>query len=89
MTYLWMQFPLPYSLEKIRPIAKLHICDLCAGVWIYGVLSFFMGLDLLEVLGFSYVPLISELVTGGMVSFVVHVFTLGWKEKFRNTLIIE
>lgn len=48
-----------------------------------------MGLDLLEVLGFSYVPVISELVTGGMVSFVVHVFILGWKEKFRNTLIIE
>lgn len=88
LIYLWFQFPLSESIEKHESIAKLHHCDLCAGVWIYGILSFAMGLSLLAVLGFRYVPVLSELVTGGVVSFLVHIFTIGWKEKFYNTLVI-
>ena len=86
--YLWQSFPLPAALEKFRVIEKLHNCDLCAGVWIYGILSLFLGMDLLQVLGFSYVPLVSEFVTGGVVSFVVHIFSIGWHEKFNNILVV-
>lgn len=85
LIYLWQQFPLP---EINRTIDKLHNCDLCSGVWIYGVLSFCMQLSLLEVLGFQYVPVVSEIVTGGMTSFVVWIFVAGWKEKFSDTLVI-
>lgn len=86
--YLWQQFPLPVFLEKSKVIEKLHNCDLCAGVWIYGLLGLFLGMDLLQVLGFSYIPLVSEAITGGLISFVVHIFSIGWKEKFNNILVV-
>jgi hypothetical protein len=86
--YLWQQFPLPALLEKYKTVEKLHSCDLCAGVWIYGILSLFLGMSLLEVLGFSYIPVVSEVVTGGIISFVVHIFSIGWKEKFNDILVV-
>lgn len=88
LIYLWFQLPLPDTLENHRAIAKLHMCDLCAGFWIYGFLSFFMALSLLEALGFTYVPIVSEIVTGSVVSFLTHIFTIGWKERFHNILVI-
>lgn len=87
LIYLWQQFPLPDALENNRSIHKLHICDLCAGVWIYGILSFFMSMSLLKIFGFDYVPVISEVVTGGVVSFLVHIFLIGWREKFNQLVI--
>ncbi len=86
--YLWQNFPLPAALEKFRTIEKLHNCDLCAGVWIYGSLSFFLGMDILQILSFSYIPIVSEVVTGCLVSFVVHIFSIGWHEKFNNILVV-
>ena len=88
LVYLWQSFPLPEFLENNRIIHKFHICDLCSGVWLYGILSFFMGLSLLQALGFSYVPLVSEVVTGGLISFVVHIFLIGWREKFDNVWVV-
>jgi hypothetical protein len=37
---------------------------------------------------FFYVPVISEVITGGISSFLVHIFVLGWQSKFE-VLIIE
>ena len=88
LIYLWQNFPLPTKLEDNRVIHKLHICDLCAGVWIYALLSFVMRLFLLDVLGFTYFPVVSEFVTGGVVSFIVHVFVIGWKEKFNSMWVV-
>lgn len=88
MIFLWQSFPLPTKLENIQVIHKLHSCDLCSGVWLFGLLSYFMGLSLLTMLGFSYIPVVSELVTGGVVSFVVHIFSIGWKDKFSSELVI-
>lgn len=88
LIYLWQQFPLPTRLENIPSIHKLHFCDLCSGVWLYGLLSFFMGVSLLTLLGFSYTPVVSELVTGGAVSFIVHIFSIGWKDKFSSELVM-
>ena len=82
--FLWQQFPLPSPLEKYKTIKKLHECDLCAGVWIFGILSYFLGLSLLEV----YTPVVSEVITGSMISFIVHIFSIGWKEKFNNVVVV-
>ena len=82
MIFLWQELPLP------KFFGKLHTCDLCAGVWIYGFLSFFMGLSLLEVFGFNYVPVVSELVTGGVISFIIHIFFIGIKERFNNVVVV-
>lgn len=88
MVFLWQQFPLPIKLENNQTIHKLHSCDLCSGVWVFGLLSYFMGLSLLTVFGFSYTPVVSELITGGIVSFAVHIFSIGWKSKFSSELVI-
>lgn len=82
-----MQFPLPDILEQNNKIRKLHECDFCSGVWGYTILSYFMQLDLLQPLGFSYVPLLSELVTGVVISFVMHIFIMGWKTRFEVIVV--
>ena len=82
-----MQFPLPKKLEENKLVGKLHSCDFCSGVWTYAILSYFMQLELLEPLGFNYVFLVSEFVTGCVISFVVHIFIIGWKARFEVTVI--
>lgn len=81
LIFLWMSFPLP-PINRI--IDKLHRCDLCAGVHVYAMMSFLLHLYLFT----FYVPVVSEYVTGGVISFLVHVFSIGWKEKFSTTVIV-
>ena len=88
MIYLWQLFPLPTKLENNQTIHKLHSCDLCSGVWIYGLLGYFMGMSLLTLFGLSYIPVVSEVITGGVVSFIVHIFSIGWKDRFSSELVI-
>lgn len=82
-----MQFPLPKFLKKIKTIEYLHSCDLCFGTWVYAFLSLFMQTELLSVLGFEYVPVLSEIVTGGVISFIVHLISIGWKAKFEVIVV--
>lgn len=85
--HIWMQFHLPKPIKKYDWFVKLQECDLCSGVWIFTVLSLFMGVDLLSTLIFEYVPLVSEVVTGIVISWIVHIFTLGWKSKYEVVII--
>lgn len=84
MIYLWQQFPLPAALEKFKTIEKLHRCDLCAGVHIYALMAWLTGTYLFS----HYIPLVSEYVTGGVISFLVHLISIGWKEKFTNIVVV-
>ena len=83
LIYLWQQFPLPSAITKFKAIDKLHVCDLCAGVHIFALLSWVCGLHI-----FEYVPVVSEYVTGGVVSFLVHIFSIGWREKFMDVVVV-
>ena len=87
LIYLWMQFPLPQFLNSMRTVNYLHNCDLCSGVWLYSILAGFLQMDLLEPLEFWYVPLLSEVLVGGVISFLVHIFVIGWKAKFDTVVI--
>lgn len=86
--FLGMAFPLPQFLQKIKTIEYWHNCDLCFGVWLYGFLAYFMKMDLLSVVGFWHIPFISELVTGGVVSFIVHIWSIGWRDKFAPDIVL-
>lgn len=87
--YLIQQFPLPEPLTKYKTIVKLHECDLCGGVHVYALMSFVMSLYLLTAVGIDlYIPVVSEYITGGIISFLVHIFSLGWKEKFSNIVVV-
>ena len=88
LIYLGMKFPLPDILERNRKIKEWHSCPLCFGVWVYGFLALLMKMDLLSVLGFFYVPLMSELVTGGAISFVVFIFSIGWQSYFAPEIVV-
>lgn len=88
MIFLWMRFLLPQKLEEQKTIKKLHECALCAGVWIYAVLAFTLRMDILSVLNFQYVPILSEGITGGAISFVMFIWELGWKEYFTPEIHI-
>lgn len=85
--WAFQQLPLPKSLEENRIINKLHRCDFCGGTWIYSLLSYIMQLELLEPLGFWYVPVASELITGIVISFLVHIFVIGWQARFEVVVI--
>ena len=89
LIYLWQQFPLPDFLAKYKTLNKLHTCDLCGGVHIYALLSAVTRLFLFPAFGLDwYFPVVSEYVTGGVLSFVVHIFSIGWRERFNNYLVV-
>lgn len=86
--FLGQKFPLPDILERNRKISEWHQCSLCFGVWVYAFFSFVLGVDVLQVLGISYIPLVSEFTTGGIVSFIVFIFSIGWKDYFSPDIVI-
>ena len=62
-------------------IGRLLLCPLCWGVWVYTLLSLLMGEVLFRDL--FYIPLLSELATGGIVSILVHLVHQGWKSEYE------
>ena len=86
--FFFQSFPLPEKLEAHWFIGKLHRCDMCSGFYIFSILALLMQIDLLSDLGFWYIPVASEIITGMSASFFVHLLSLGWKEKFSSTIVI-
>ena len=82
--FLGMNFP-PFSESRIDFVRRVWECDLCSGVYVYTFISLIMRVSLFN--DIFYVPLISEAITGGIVSFVVHLISLGWREKFGIVVI--
>lgn len=64
---------------------ELFSCDLCLGVWIYTGLAFITNVNVTGEL--FNIPILSEIATGISVSFVMHLISVGWKEKFGNIII--
>jgi hypothetical protein len=61
--------------------ARLFGCDLCLGFWVYTILAYIMKIQVLYVI--NYVPIFSEVLTGMISSFIMHIFRLGWNTKFQ------
>lgn len=66
-------------------IRKLLSCGLCWGLWTYTALAFFLGESLFE--DIYYVPVLSQIITGGISSLLVHLISIGWREQFTNIII--
>lgn len=82
------KFPLPKFIEKMSFFKSLHGCSLCLGVWVYTFLSWITKLDLLTASGLVQVNIpflfiVTGGITGGIVSFLVYIFILGWKARFE------
>jgi hypothetical protein len=82
--FLGMNFP-PFSESRIDFVRRVWTCDLCSGVYVYTLLSIVMRVSLFNEL--FYVPFVSEVITGGILAFVIHLISLGWKSKFEVVVI--
>ena len=66
-------------------LGKLFACPLCWGFWAYTALSFLMGEIIFK--DFYYIPFLSQVITGAISSFFVHLSTLGWREQFEIIIV--
>jgi hypothetical protein len=81
-----MKFPLPRKADSIKFFHDLHACDLCSGVYLYTILAWILKIDILQMVGFGHVDEWG-LVTGGVISFLVHLLVIGFREKFLSVVI--
>lgn len=64
-----------------RKLHELLFCDLCLGFWVYLGLSFIFGFNVYGDYWF-YVPVVTEVLSACVFSFVGYVFFAGWKTLF-------
>jgi hypothetical protein len=65
-------------------LEELFGCDLCLGFWVYLILALvlqYANIDV-NVVDIQYAPIISAIITGAITSFVVHLISIGWRDKF-------
>ena len=84
LIYLGMKFP-PFINSRFTFIRELFACDECLGVWVYVFLSFAMNEVLFQ--EYIYLPVIGNIITGAVTSFLIHLVSLGWKSKFEVIVI--
>lgn len=70
-------------------LEELFGCDLCLGFWVYLFLALLFQYANVNVniLDIPNAPLISAIITGAITSFVVHLISLGWRDKFSTFVI--
>lgn len=91
LIYLLMELPPAKRLGQQREqvgvvgyFGGLFSCSLCLGVWLYFALCCFYHVTL-----GPYVPMVSEAVTAGLFSYVMHVLTLGVKLRHNVPFDVE
>lgn len=62
-------------------VEKLFSCDLCLGTWLFSLLAYLVGYDAFE-LGERKSP-IRFFLTGAFISFITHLVSIGWRDKFN------
>jgi len=88
LIYFWMKFPLPQPIDT-GFLKGLHECGLCSGFWVFSALAALLKIDLLTSwFGFFYIPVVSEIVTGALTSYIVHLLSLGFAEQHTNITVI-
>jgi hypothetical protein len=83
--YTLQKFPLLRDVKN-KFIRELLDCDYCLGVWVFSILSWLFQFTLFR--EYIYCPFISELATGVIISFLVHLINIGWREKF-GVIVVE
>ena len=74
------------SNSKNAFINRLFDCDLCLGTWVYIGLALAFKVAIFQDV-YGYVPLVSEVVTGAVATFGMHLLSLGWRMKFAVEVI--
>jgi hypothetical protein len=63
---------------KWKFLQEMLACDMCTGFWIFTVLCFVFRVNLVE----PYFIGVSEVLTGAVSSFIIHLICIGYKDKF-------
>jgi hypothetical protein len=82
---MFQKSPIPRALPD-GTLKELVECDLCLGFWVYLFLGAIYKINIDEKLDEN--KLISRLATGSFATFVMHLLSIGWREKF-STYIVE
>ena len=91
LIFLLQKFPkqsLPIIGKLFRDgmlLENLFSCDLCLGFWVYSGLAFIIDVNVIGDL--FYVPILSEFITGAIVSFIMHLISAGWNAQYQNVFI--
>jgi hypothetical protein len=65
--------------DRYAKLKELVDCDFCLGFWIFSLLAWAFGINLLAPV---YIPVLSEAASGLIASFFVHIARIGWTTKF-------
>lgn len=76
---LQMNMPLRRVVAESRTLSELLDCDLCLGFWVY------LGISILsrQRIEWTESRVVNFLATASMSAFVMHIFRIGWEERFR------
>lgn len=70
---------------RLHPfLAELGECDFCLGCWLAPLVVWLMGVNLLAPI---YVPVASEIASGWLIAFGLHIGRIGWQAKFGTTVL--
>jgi hypothetical protein len=69
-------FP-PLKKIKWKFLQEMLECDLCTGFWAYTALCFTFNVNLVPEF-----PIVSQVLTGAFSSLLMHIISIGWKEKW-------
>jgi len=62
---------------------ELLECDLCLGFWVYALVSYLCDVNLV-----SFLPVvISQALTGMIMSFIMRLVVAGWNAEFSNIIV--
>ena len=78
--YLLQKSPIPRLLPE-GLLRELVECDLCLGFWVYLFLGVMLDQDIDEEIKNR---IVSKLATAGASTFIMHLLSVGWQEKFQN-----
>jgi len=68
-----------------RFLGELFACDLCFGFWVYFLLGFMFKVDFLQET--FYVTIVSEAISGAIMSYTMHLLSIGFREKYFMVVI--
>lgn len=71
--------------DEERFWGRLISCDLCLGFWVFSGLSFITNVNVAGEL--FNVPILSEFITGAIVSFTMHLISAGWNAHYQNVIV--
>ena len=76
--------PIQQLMSKREFLRELYSCDLCYGFWVYLALSPFFDINVKQIKN----RLLRLILTACFTTFLAHLVSIGWNEKF-GILVIE